>query len=77
MDLAWKAKGACRWVDPELFFPASDTDAEPAKLVCASCGVRDSCLSHALSAREAEGIWGGFTPAERRAMLPGRVPLTA
>jgi WhiB family redox-sensing transcriptional regulator len=69
MNLAWKAEGACRWVDPELFFPISDADADPAKRVCAACGVRDRCLEHALATREADGIWGGLTPAERRAMV--------
>ena len=69
MDLAWKAEGACRWVDPELFFPISDVEAEPAKRVCAACVVRDRCLEHALATREADGIWGGLTPSERRAMV--------
>jgi hypothetical protein len=77
MDLAWKAKGACRWVDPELFFPVSDLDSEPAKRVCCACAVRDRCLEHALAARETEGIWGGLTPAERRAMATSRPVLSA
>jgi WhiB family transcriptional regulator, redox-sensing transcriptional regulator len=77
MDLAWKAEGACRWVDPELFFPISDVDAEPAKRVCAACGVRDRCLEHALTTRESEGIWGGLTPGERRAIAASRPVLSA
>ena len=77
MDLTWKAQGACRWVDPELFFPTSDLEAEPAKRVCAGCVVRQRCLDHALATREAEGVWGGLTPAERRAMVLGRPILTA
>lgn len=75
MDLAWKAEGA--WVDPELFFPISDLDAEPAKRVCASCGVRDRCLEHAMRTRESEGIWGGLTPGERRALAPKRSVVNA
>ena len=77
MDLAWKAQGACRWVDPELFFPISDVDAEPAKRVCAGCDVRQRCLDHALDTREGEGIWGGLTPGERRAMVLDRPILSA
>ena len=77
MDLTWKAQGACRWVDPELFFPISDVEAEPAKRVCAGCDVRQRCLEHALANREGEGVWGGFTPGERRAMVPGRPILSA
>jgi WhiB family redox-sensing transcriptional regulator len=77
MNLAWKAEGACRWVDPELFFPISDVDAEPAKRVCAACAVRDRCLEHALATREADGIWGGLTPSERRAIATSQPVLSA
>ena len=72
MDLMWKAQGACRLVDPDLFYPVSDAEAGPAKAVCGSCGVRDRCLEHALSTREFEGVWGGTTGTERRAMYRRR-----
>ena len=76
MDLSWKSNGACRWVDPELFFPNSDTEAGPAKAVCGHCPVQARCLQFAVDAREYEGVWGGTTGAERRAMVRRRV-LTA
>ena len=66
MDLSWKVAGACRWVEPEPFFPVSDADAAPAKAVCARCRVQERCLDYALSNREYEGIWGGTTGPERR-----------
>ena len=69
--------GACRSVDPELFFPASDTEAEPARAVCHSCPVIHVCLQFALDNRDYEGIWGGTTGAERRSMLRRRRATTA
>lgn len=72
VDLTWKAGGACRWVDPDLFFPVSDAEAGPAKAVCARCAVRARCLEYALDVREFEGVWGGTTGAERRALARRR-----
>ena len=77
MDLSWKTEGACRWVEPELFFPVADIDADPAKRVCAQCRVRDRCLEFALDAREFEGVWGGTTGAERRVLHRRRRPIPA
>jgi len=72
MDLSWKVAGACRFADTDLFFPASDADAEPAKQVCGMCRVQERCLEYALSVREPEGIWGGCTFVERRSILRRR-----
>ncbi|MCU1379698.1 MAG: WhiB family transcriptional regulator, redox-sensing transcriptional regulator [Acidimicrobiales bacterium] len=77
MDLSWKARGACRWVEPELFYPVSDADADPAKRVCASCAVKQQCLDYAVDSREFEGVWGGLTGNERRALHRRRRMLTA
>jgi WhiB family redox-sensing transcriptional regulator len=72
MDLTWKLAGACRFASTDLFYPASDSDADPAKAVCESCRVADECLEYALARREPEGIWGGRTFAERRSILRRR-----
>ena len=72
MDLTWKLAGACRMLSSDLFYPASDTDAGPAKAVCDSCPVEERCLEYALEVREPEGVWGGCTFAERRAILRRR-----
>jgi WhiB family redox-sensing transcriptional regulator len=72
MDLTWKLAGACRFASTDLFYPASDADAEPAKAVCGTCRVADQCLEYALERREPEGIWGGHTFAERRSILRRR-----
>ncbi len=62
----WRKRAACRGIDPEVFYPASDEDAGQAKAICAVCPVREACLEHALANREREGIWGGATERERR-----------
>jgi WhiB family redox-sensing transcriptional regulator len=72
MDLSWKLAGACRFASTDLFYPVSDSDADPAKAVCDSCRVQGECLEFALSTREPEGIWGGRTFAERRSILRRR-----
>ena len=65
-DLGWKADAACRDLETDLFFPASDEDAGPALEVCASCPVREACLAFALATRQDDGIWGGTTEADRK-----------
>jgi WhiB family transcriptional regulator, redox-sensing transcriptional regulator len=55
-----------------MFYPDDEEQAEEAKTVCAGCGVRVACLEHALSSREKEGVWGGFTERERRRIIRQR-----
>jgi WhiB family transcriptional regulator, redox-sensing transcriptional regulator len=70
----WRAKAACRGLDPSIFYPFDDDDeaAQAAKAVCAVCPVRESCLEQALGFREREGIWGGATERERRRIVRQR-----
>lgn len=68
----WRAAAACRFADPELFFPVSDfgksvDQAAEAKAICAMCRVRRQCLAFALRTRQVHGIWGGLTERERHA----------
>ena len=72
MNLSWRQSAACRGVDPEIFYPASDEEAEAAKSVCGQCDVRETCLEFALANREREGVWGGATERERRRLLRQR-----
>ena len=72
MNLSWRQKGACRGLDPGIFYPVSDDDAGPAKAICSTCSVREACLEYALAHRERDGIWGGATEKERRRMLRQR-----
>jgi WhiB family redox-sensing transcriptional regulator len=72
MNLSWRQRAACRGVDPDVFYPATDEEAEEAKAVCAVCSVREACLEYALNNRERDGVWGGATERERRRMLRQR-----
>jgi WhiB family redox-sensing transcriptional regulator len=71
-------QAACRESDPDMFFPkehrTSREQIAAAKAVCARCPVRDRCLRESLRWGDVEGVWGGSTAAERRAMLFKRAP---
>jgi WhiB family redox-sensing transcriptional regulator len=75
----WRAAGACRTADPDLFFPvgvgaAAGPEARRALRICDSCGVSRQCLDFALRHGEATGIWGGTTPEERLRGVRARSP---
>ena len=72
MEVIWRSLGACRGLDPELFFPETEDQADVAKMVCQGCDVRVSCLEHALASREKVGVWGGTTERERRRLIRQR-----
>lgn len=64
----WMAAAACLDLDPDVFFPASDTSmTRTARAACNRCPVADDCLEHALDHGITHGIWGGLTPRQRRA----------
>ena len=74
MKLTWSSEAACRGLDVSLFFTTDDLEASRGKnaettvasiAICEQCPVKAECLNHALD-YEAEGIWGGTTPIERR-----------
>jgi len=73
----WRHHAACRDVDPELFFPvattgeAYDAQVAAAKAVCGRCRVQAQCLADAV-ARIPDGIAGGLTEDERRALRAAR-----
>jgi len=71
----WVAQAACRDRGDDLMYPDGDEASaiyqrgvEAARAVCAWCPVRAACLEHAVAAGEDYGVWGGTTPAQRRAM---------
>lgn len=68
----WRKRAACRGIDPEVFYPATDEEAGEAKAICAVCPVLEACLEHALACREREGVWGGATERERRRIVRQR-----
>ena len=72
MNLSWRQRASCRGVDPDVFYPVSDEDAEEAKEICDQCTVRTPCLEYALANRERDGVWGGATERERRRIIRQR-----
>ncbi len=71
-EYEWQYDGACVGLESSRFF---SPDAErgnaradresKAKAICATCPVIDQCRSHALSAQEPFGVWGGLSERER------------
>lgn len=72
MEPLWRRHSACRGLDPEIFYPATDEEAAVAKRVCHGCSVQETCLEFALQGREKEGVWGGASERERRRILRQR-----
>ncbi len=72
MNATWRQRAACQGLDPDIFYPVSEDDADEAKEVCEQCGVRQICLEFALDQRERDGVWGGLTDRERRRVLRQR-----
>lgn len=70
-ELDWRARAACRDVDPELFFPtavdgaALVTAERRALSVCRACQVLEACRSWAV-VEQPHGVAGGLTEDERR-----------
>jgi len=71
-EIQWRQLGACRGLDPTVFYPDEEDEATEAKDVCAQCGVRVACLEYALASREKAGVWGGATERERRRLIRQR-----
>jgi WhiB family redox-sensing transcriptional regulator len=71
-ELEWRMLGACRGLDPGIFYPDRDDEADIAKQVCAECSVQQTCLDYALTQREKAGVWGGATERDRRRILRQR-----
>ncbi len=69
LEPGWRVHGRCRTADPEVFFPAPSEPVDAALALCRGCDVRGACLAWALDAGDCNGVWGGTTPRERRAML--------
>lgn len=63
----WRDGAAC-FDHPQVDFfaaPESSADLARAKVICASCPVRDDCLAFAIETNQPDGVWGGLTAKER------------
>jgi len=79
----WRDEAACRDADPDLFFPVGPTgpalrQVDEAKRICGSCPAQARCLAWALDHGVTDGVWGGTTEDERRAIrrLPRRLTIS-
>ncbi len=72
MDTSWMAKGKCRELPPELFFPSDGVGVEVAKKICMTCKVRSTCLEYAIANHIDHGVWGGASERERRRIARAR-----
>ena len=71
--MSWYEYAACRGENPELFFPIGTSGSalrqlNEAKAVCGRCAVQSVCLEWAVLAGIDEGVWGGQSEDERRAL---------
>lgn len=77
-DTAWEDRAACLNEDPDLFFPPGsdwkghEDQEAAAKAVCNRCPVLDQCREKALADSDFEGIRGGLTGEERKALARAR-----
>jgi WhiB family redox-sensing transcriptional regulator len=72
LDFRWRRDAYCYThdINPEVF--EDPGNVETAKAICRRCSVTDHCLAEALSIKGgAEGVWGGTTDDERRALKRG------
>lgn len=73
----WRSFAVCISVDAAVWFPGPGGTNRPAQRICAGCPVRAACLDYALRMRISDGVWGGLTPAQRRALLRRQVTASA
>jgi len=69
----WREDAACGDADPDLFFPIGATGnalrrIDEAKRICRLCPAQIQCLAWALENGVTDGVWGGTTEDERRAI---------
>ena len=69
----WRDHAACRDADPDLFFPIGTAgpalrQAQEAIRICHACAMQAQCLAWALEQGVTDGVWGGTTADQRRAI---------
>ena len=79
----WREQANCLTADPEIFFPDEklfgvENNREltkSAKQKCVKCVAKLACYNFAVNTGQNDGIWGGMTEAQRRALRrrPGRI----
>ncbi len=72
MNTEWMARGKCKEVAPDVFFPSDGMGVLVAQRICAECPVSHECLEYALEHHIDHGVWGGASERERRRILRRR-----
>jgi WhiB family redox-sensing transcriptional regulator len=72
MNTDWMARGKCKEVAPDIFFPNDGMGVLVAQRICAECPVSAPCLEYALEHHIDHGVWGGASERERRRILRRR-----
>lgn len=76
-ETAWQTNAACAEHPTSVFYPtgpsgedlSNDLDATAdARRICARCPAQIACLDYAVTNHIGYGVWGGRTPASRRAL---------
>ncbi|MFJ4851625.1 WhiB family transcriptional regulator [Streptomyces sp. NPDC088733] len=67
----WGRHAACRTGDADALF-VQGAEPQRAKALCTDCTVRTECRAYALDHRIEDGVRGGMTEPERRALLRRR-----
>jgi WhiB family redox-sensing transcriptional regulator len=70
---AWQTRGACRGLDPNMFFPDRGDMLGAARAVCAGCPVAAECFDWAMGQpAQLVGVWGGVSHRERKHICKAR-----
>ena len=65
MSREWQQHALCRDEDIDIFFEFWHHE-DRAKSICNACVVSEQCLLYAIEHGLWDGVWGGFTPEERK-----------
>lgn len=76
MDTEWMARGRCKDLPAETFFPSDGVGVDAARRICADCPVKVACLEYAMENHIDHGVWGGTSERERRRLARQRRHLT-
>jgi len=64
----WEEDAACKGKPTEWFYVGKGESPWRGLQVCAGCPVRRECLDYSLRTHDKNGIWGGYTPRQRRSI---------
>ena len=56
---------SCAGMDPNIFFPVTETEAKKAIKICDTCPVKVFCGEYSLELPEYFGVWGGMSEQTR------------